>query len=452
MNLDRISFRNQRGMAMFVAIMMLGLGSGFALLAWQVSSTELEISRFTVSEETAYVLAESGIDKVISWASNPASSPNAAFFENLPTTSCSNNVNNPDYVVPSAYLTDPDVGPFKALSEMGQITELYFYRAKSGLCTVGVLAEGATGGKKRIEVELARNPLVPLGAGIQGRGNPATPSPVWLHWGNIRYTGSANLGENTAKVPRKVPGFIPDGFGSPYAHDEASYDLNEDQLLEVLVEGSVSPPPDGTRPNVKEGQNVQLDVPDEPDVIKRFIKENGEAYIVSEIPGMLKDHQGNAKSFHELFGPENPGLPPKLHLAWIDTDEDSSSAPLVIEGGPYRGYFYFPEGMDVQINNWDNSQLIDEANVKPPDGGGGSLGPVVLSGLNLVGFFYVQGEAEVQQAFSTYGALYAEEGFSGPAAGDLELWYNPAFSEGRYAGIRPVTPLPGTWKTPPAVM
>lgn len=449
--MKQIVFNNQKGMAMFVAIMMLSLGTSFAFLSWQVSSTELEISRYSESEAAAYALAESGIEKVISWTSNPDNSPNEAFFENLPTTDCSNNSDNPDLSIDYSYLTNPDTGPFKALKGMGEITELYFYRPThpDGKCTVGVLAESTKGGKKRMEVELTMNPLGAITAGIQGEGNPDTPSPVWLHWGNIRYTGSAHLGENIEKVPIKETDFTPAGDGSPYTED---YNENKDYLMELLVENGVIPAlseeEEDARPNVKQGSDVVLDDVDLK-ALERFIKQHGEVYIVSDVAGMLKDHQGDPKSFDELFGPEGDGEAPKLRLVWIDTDAQSSQEPLLIEGGPYNGYFYFPEDMDVRIVNWDDDALPVQEVVPPPKEDGIQPDAVDLSGLNLLGLFYVRGKADIQDPFKTFGALYAQEGFAGPKATDLELWYNSAFASSDYSGVRRVTPLTGTWKTPP---
>ena len=446
----RIVLKNQKGMAMFVAVMMLSLGASFALLAWQVSSTELEISRYSESEAAAYTLAESGIEKVISWVNNPGASPNEVFFENLPTTNCNDNPDAPDYSVPYPYLTDPAVGPFKALKGMGKITELYLYKPThpTGICTVGVLAESTRGGKKRVEVELAMNPLGAITAGIQGEGNPDNPSPVWLHWGNIQYTGSANLGNDIGKVPEKV--LDAPVNGSSYSSED--YDLNQDYLMKLLVENEIIPGlPEDAPENVKQGQNVVLDDIDL-NGVKRFIKQHGEAYIVSEVPGMLKDHQGNTKSFDELFGPEESGQEPKRRLVWIDTDVQSNNdEPLLIEGGPYKGYFYFPDNIDIQIINWSDDVLTAQGVEPPPREDDTQPAAVDLSGLNLVGLFYVGGKAEIVGSFKTFGALYAGGGFTGPAATDLELWYNSAFAASDYSGVRRVTPLTGTWKIPPVM-
>ncbi|MFQ5588908.1 MAG: hypothetical protein ACE5F7_08705, partial [Nitrospiria bacterium] len=80
--------KNQQGLAMFVTVMILSLGTTFAFLAFQVSSTELQISRHSEDEVVAQYLAESGVEKVLSWGTLPATSPDPAFFASLPEGNC----------------------------------------------------------------------------------------------------------------------------------------------------------------------------------------------------------------------------------------------------------------------------------------------------------------------------------------------------------------------------
>lgn len=71
---------NQHGFAMFVAVMVLSLGTSFAFLAYQVSTTELNISRYAENEAAVQYLAESGVEKVVSWATEPAHSPDLSLI------------------------------------------------------------------------------------------------------------------------------------------------------------------------------------------------------------------------------------------------------------------------------------------------------------------------------------------------------------------------------------
>ena len=439
---------------MFVAIMMLSLGTGFALLAYQVASTELEISRYTESEAASLYLAESGVEKVISWLSNPAASPNPAVFSALPETGCSNNPESPDLSLDPDYLSNPD-GPFKALKGMGRIVQLDLYGPThdDGICTVLVTAESNNWASKTVKVELTSTPLGVITAGIQGKGNAANPSPIWLHWGDIRYTGDVNLGGAIGRVPKKDE-TIP-VTGLPYLDDPLDDDDVVDPWVDLYVENDITAPPRDDpaanqpfllRANVWQhgGEDVVLDSIDI-EALKHFIKQHGEFYLVNP-EGKLERAGSVPKTFAELFQADESS---RYRLVWIDVkDGYSSEAPLVVSHGPYKGYFYFAG--DVQVENLDGDVLAFNAfSPKKSDG----TGPfeVFLSDINLDGLFFVQGTLDIQYGFKAFGAIYAKNGFTGPGADDLEVWYNTRFASAAYPGIRLVTPLAGTWKTLPVM-
>ena len=77
-------------------------------------------------------------------------------------------------------------------------------------------------------------------------------------------------------------------------------------------------------------------------------------------------------------------------------------------------------------------------------------GPIALDHVRLDGLFYALGAIELQGSFSAYGALYAGQGFTGPGAENLQVWYNNRFSAAAYPQVPPVVRLKGTWHSLPA--
>ncbi|MFQ5780142.1 MAG: hypothetical protein ACE5HN_05065 [Nitrospiria bacterium] len=436
---------NQRGTAMFVALMMLSLGTGLGLLAFQVSSTELMISNYSEYELASTYLAESGVEQVLSWVSHPERSPNEDFFRKLPTTDCSNPNGEVDFSLFSSDLDDAK-WPFSALEEleeMGKIDYIRLYKPlhADGICTVEVRSVSKKGAVKTVRVELTRSPMWPMTAGVQGMGNPAIASPVWVHWGGIRYTGEAHLGSSVDRIPALNP-------DPPSAIRYQDDTVNEDPWMEIHVEEKISKPsppdnngstPFNDRDNVYQKESdVVLDTFDLNE-IKRIVMEYGEYYVVSP-DGHLEQNGVDKGTFDEIFPPGAS----EYRLVWIDVDPDSSTSPITLEGGDYKGYFYFSG--DVIIEGNQAGKIVEAASppwptpTSPPQ-------PVSLNNVNLDGLLYVQGEIDLNGPFSVYGAVFAGQGFSGDGAGHLEVWYNNDFRSATYSGLPSIVLLKGTWRT-----
>src|SRR5581483_9112118 len=289
---------NQKGTAIFVAIMMLVLSTGLGFLAFRVSLTELQISSYEKNELAAGYLADSGVEKILFWISAPSESPNPPFFESLGPLHqlrCTGDRTRPDFELPSSLLEDLASGPFSELKEIGKIADIRIYRGEhpKGFCTVEVKSQSGKGAAKMIRVELTRSPIPPLTAAIQGGGNPALPSPVWAHWGKIRYMGDANLGGSIQRIPIKNSTSPPGS--APYTESGA----NQDPWLEIEVEKRIQNPlpdrgagsgaggegnqPYPDRPNVSE--NVRTASLDSIDLgeLKSYIKKYGNYYVVSPV-------------------------------------------------------------------------------------------------------------------------------------------------------------------------
>lgn len=270
--------------------------------------------------------------------------------------------------------------------------------------------------------------------------------PIWTHWGKIHYTGEASFGTDITdilKVPRKS--------GTEYngtSYNPADYGSNIDPDLEILVENNIaSPLPDNgdsfsDRPNVRQQEtSVLLNAsnPDDPDQVhlRRFLKTNGEHYIVSSEAGKLEKNGHIVGTFDDVFGIPVGDDSPNTRLAWISIGPDSSTAPLPIDGGRYKGYFFFSGDISIQGNVAGRDVIATT-----PAGEDSTL-----SGINLEGLFYTSRSMTIQNAFKAYGAFFSRGGFSGAGTQELEVWYNSAFEKAVFPGIRSVAPLPGSWAT-----
>lgn len=452
---------------MLVTIMMLSLGTGFAFLAFQVSTTDLSIARYSANEAAVQYLAESGIEKVISWNTNPANSPDPVFFENLLANNCSREKNNADFPNPadlqiapfsyfSDYLGDPVLGPFSELKDIGKITDIQLYaptHLNKGICTVEVIAETPSGASTKVRVNIAATPMGNITAGIQGNGDAGEADgintfPVWVHWGEIRYTGQADLGEEIRVVPQSDPRFLPNG--NPYSVDD--HNTNFDPFFKLRVENEITAPaPDNgnsyrIRPQVtqNEGSSTKLD---EIDFVrlKSFIRKYGEYYTVSEDGQHLLqngrhilDEDGNhVDSFDIVFHEKID----KHHLVWIDNA--GAPDPIRISKGRFKGYFYFSGGISIEGDVSGRTVSAVTPLVEGyPDGMF-----VDLDRINLEGVFATQETIHLQGRFWAYGAFYALGGFTGSNADALQVWYNAGFANGIYPGVRNITPLVGTWQS-----
>ncbi|MEC4678263.1 MAG: hypothetical protein VST69_05865 [Nitrospirota bacterium] len=459
---------NQRGIAMLITLMVLSLGSSFALLAFQVSTTDLSIARYSEGEAAVQYLAESGVEKVVSWAYTPADSPDPVFFGNLLTNHCSQEKTNPDFpnaanlrIAPfpdfETYLGDANNGPFAELKDIGKITHIQLYaptHATKGICTVEVTATTPQGANAKVRVNIATNPMGTITAGIQGHGDAGDPGarntfPVWAHWGGIRYTGQANLGEDIRIVPRMDPLYLPNDD----RYDTGDYDINFDPVLTIKVENEIiAPLPDSgntysNRDNVtqNEGASARLDDIDFPQ-IKSFIRKHGEHYTVSEDgQHLLKngqhllDEDGNhIDSFDAVFHEKTD----QYHLVWI---ENAGAPSLKIALGRFKGYFYFSGGIDIAGHV--SGRIVNA--VSPPVLGFPHGKALDLTRINLEGLFAVQDTIHLRDYFRVYGAFYSAGGFTGRNAFQLQVWYNNNFASGTYTGIRNITPLLGTWQSVP---
>lgn len=236
--------------------------------------------------------------------------------------------------------------------------------------------------------------------------------------------------------------------------------LNQDPWLEIRVEQRIQRPlsglnglngnsniiegenrPYADRPNVYEKSAVSLDIVNLKD-LKSYIKTYGSYYVVSPA-GSLERNGVDQGTFDQLFSSPVSDHP----LVWVDLIPGySSSKPILMARSQYKGYFYFSGNIQVAGN-----QPGGTVQAQTPPWPSTTPQRIELAGINLDGFFYALGEIDLQGPFSAYGAFFAGEGFTGPAANDLEVWYNHDYSSANYSGLSPVVRLKGTWRVVPVL-
>lgn len=431
------SIKNEKGTAIFAAIMLLILASGLGLLAFHVSSSELQISTYSGRELGSTYLAESGVEQVLSWVADPARSPDPSFFANVPTRRCSREKTAPDFQLSEALINNTNGGPFTELIEIGRIVDLRLYKPShpEGLCTIQSSAISGKGVTKVVRVEISKNPLPPITAAVQGWGETGVSAPIWGHWGQIRYTGSVRIAGRLARVPMINPSLSP----HPYPYTEEG--PNEDRVTEIHVEKQIEGLSIQTRPNVYENDtSVLLDsvTPNRLNEIKSYIKAQGGYYVVSP-SGRLEQNGIDRGEFDDVFG--SPGE--EHALAWIDVLPGySNAAPVRLGRKNYKGYFIFAGSIEIQESVFQEGMTVQAQSHPWSDT---HPYPMTLNDIRLDGFFYALGSIELRGAFSAYGALYAGQGFTGPGAENLQVWYNNRFRLAAYEEIPRVIRLKGTW-------
>ncbi|MCG3110801.1 MAG: pilus assembly PilX N-terminal domain-containing protein [Candidatus Manganitrophus sp. SB1] len=438
------SVKNENGTAIFAALILLVLATGLGLLAFHVSTGELQISAYAGRALASTYLAESGVEKVLSWVTEPARSPDPAFFAELPTRRCAGERTSPDFQLSEAHMDDHGEGPFAEISERGKIVDLRLYKPShpDGICTIQSGAVAGKGAAKVVQVEIARNPMPPITAAIQGFGETGVSVPVWGHWGPIRYIGGVRLGPRPDRIPTINP------ILSPHSHPYREEGLNEDPVVEIHTERGITGPPIGRRPNVYENDSaVRLDsfTPNQLTEIKNFIKKRGGYYVVSP-SGRLEQNGADRGEFDEVFG--NPGG--EYALVWIDVLPGySRSGPIRLGRKNYKGYFYFSEDIHIQE---ERSQIGMTVQAHAHPWSASHPFPIALDHIRLDGFFFTPGVIDLQGPFSAYGAVYAGQGFTGPGAEHLQVWYNKEFASAHYPNMPPMVRLKGTWRYIPPGM
>ncbi len=418
----------QEGVAALTAMMLMALIGGVSLFVLQNAMIEKMIASYVKRQAASLTLAESGIEQVLYWFTYPEQSPNPVFFRDPP---CAEQMEKKD----TGSYFDYAYAPFSDSQERGEQVTLAIHNSMDRARACRVISTTHHG--KGVAVDLGRNPMPRLKAGIQGQGTPDSQkkiaAPIFVHWGDILYTGPVYLGDLVTPIP------VQETTAHP-AVDPYRGEGNIDPVLTIKSSGPILPSSLlNQRSNLYQNEAVILKIPEEnPVQLKSFIKQYGR-YLTLSDGGCLKEkgmvNQGKC-TFQEFFSSEQSDG--GHALVFIDTTSgDLFPSPLEIGPGVYKGYFYFAG--DIHIVGGGNGRAV---RAKPPD----SI-EKDLKGIQLEGFFYTPGKISLEHRFWVYGAIFAGKGFIGNGTHLLEIWYNDRFKDGDYQDIAPMTRIQGTWRT-----
>jgi len=162
----------QRGVAIFTAMMLVVLISGISLLVFQNAAIEKMITAYVKREAVSLSLAEAGIEQAIFWMAYPEFSPEKVFFNKRFCDDAT------DFSSKSGTVLPDDLR-----DQVGDVTLRIYHNAthQQGSCTVE--AKDTTG--KGIQVDLGRSPMPNIVVPITGSGGYSVPDNQ-LKWCNPR--------------------------------------------------------------------------------------------------------------------------------------------------------------------------------------------------------------------------------------------------------------------------
>lgn len=436
------------------------------------SSTEIKIASNHKDEVVATYLAEAGIEQVLFWFNNPDNYSDTWNFRNgygdrperffrkrqfdssdIPyfNTNGINQFNGtqetPDLEYISSistddiFLNDP-ISNIRSIQNSGKINIIRLYKSQTptGICMVESIGITRSGIKRRMTVELITNPIPSLSSVIQiGSEGKWDGELIRAHWGDVRITGDANLG-NSNRIPIKDP--VAPVDGSSYQDDIRPID----QWIDIFTAGKViytdTPltPPANVHPN--QGEDINPDIWDY-NIMKRYAIEHGR-YYSTDTSGRLylngvMDDSTLGRDINKVIA-ENKGF------VFIDTIDKKNPtvdnlAELAIEGEYMEGIFYINAkifinmsgGTDISVKSPPPEDKIDED----------ARLPVILSGININGVIYSTGSITFKNETKIFGSVYSKHGIIG--AEQMEIWYNHNLKTGYIKNIPAVLIAKGSW-------
>jgi len=456
--------------------------------AFSRGMSEMIITRNYRQEAVVSYLAESGIHQILLWFNQPekfnlnhhfrngyTGSPQL-FFQKRGNTSHGTSTyfnngqsqfngtpQNPDLWLSlpndDHFLNDPKTGLLRDLSDLGKVVELKIYQPSGpgGLCIVQSRAEGKSGFKKTIQVELKASPLIPLKASIQsGIGFNGKGVPVWVHWGEVWISGKGDLGTQLDKIPLLNP------FAGPTG---ASYNTGplEDPWVRFRIEGAIQSPtplectscPEpylmGGHGNIHQEQgfynsgfslshwNYQS--------AKEFSKRFGRYYTSDLMGNLFLDGIQDAshrKTPEAVFSSQGPG--DDQGIIFIDTIDQkpptfTNQATLTVPVDYSEGIFFVNANMVLEKKGSGRPLSVS---TPPLPQTGTVVSNVLLSNINLNGVIYTNGFLKTMAPLKVFGSLHAQGGFVQPE--NLEVWKNHYHSQGRFHNLPMAVFSPGSWR------
>lgn len=455
----------EKGSALLVTMSLLFLITLLGLSAFQWSIAETGIAANQKATTQARYIAESGVALMLQWFQEPETFPEIGTFPNgypagerssfFAKRQCTGSASKPDFWYQSETGDSGLLG--EAFDELGAVTSLKLYKpiTVGALCTIEATGTTLSGISRTVSVEVVPSPVPPLTAAVQ-IGEPAdTPVPILVHWGDVRVIGNADLGDSLWEIPKKDTSASVNGLPYPSSNRRDAY-------LDFYIGGAIINPSTAACPGCTEPFEGY-------DHLHQF-QANGN-------PGFSLDPWDyvHLKAFAKVWGTYYTTDPEGyLYRDGMD-DLDHRMAPsqaLASEGvGDHRGFVFIdtvdqkpPDGtnlatLDLPIVYLEGIFFIQAHVVLRESGSGQSIqvqsppaegsndpfsrSTVVLSNIHLKGTLSVAGQLTVEDHPMVFGALIAQQGFSG--SGQPEVWYDADLGTGYYRGLPAVTMLRGSW-------
>jgi PilX N-terminal len=473
----------ETGMAFIVTTGLLFLITllGFAAFRWSID--EIGIASNQRASVQAQYIAESGAAVMLQWFQEPKTFPAigafplgepeegagnflarrmtdsrgaASFFNDKGQSQFLGTADVPDFWYQSD-LESPD-GFGDAFAGLGVLSSLKLYRPAT-LGAIGTVeATGTTGSgiSRTASVEMIPSPVPPTSAAVQiGPGTDGL-LPILIHWGDLRVLGDADLGSSLESIPKKESDAPVDSL--PYS----SYG-RQDAWLDFYVGGSIVDPTtacmDCTEPFLSDGYGHlhQFQGIHHPDFgldrwdyhrLKNFAKDWG-VYFGTDRDGFVYE-DGVIDPVRRMtplqaLGPETIGI--RRGLIFIDTvdqrpPDGTNLAMLDLPVDYLEGIFSIQAHLTIRESGSGRSMEVRAPSVEGSDDPSPRQ-TVVLSNIHLKGILSVAGRLTVEGRPSVFGALVAQQGFSG--TGQPEVWYDADLRTGYYPGLPTVTFLKGSW-------
>jgi hypothetical protein len=479
-------YRREEGTALVGCVLLVLVLSMLGTVSLNLASHQVEGSKATWDDVRAEYLAEGGADLIMQWLHHRGAVPRAelaeaftkrfelpvsgpSFFDANGISQFTGTPDQPDFELDAArseddrLLNDPEHGSFRSLGQLGKLLKLRLYGPTRPrlLCTVEVTAS-AGGVVRTATLQLGARTIPAVRAGVQLRTgrlmtsqNGGLPLPIWLHWGDLKVQGEANLGQRQ-EFPAKT-GLAPVG-DQPYGDTFTP----QDRWLNVFIGGNATMMtglgseslalPTNVHPHREPMPGLNEDHWDY-EAMKKHARLYGSYYVPGPdgllyANGLMEHGQGITAT--NVFSSASLGN--HLGVIFIDTLDQrpprlDNMANLSVEAEYSEGLFIVNGHLQWSPKGTGKSLPA----LSPPPEESSSLAkriPVQLTGIHLQGVLYVRGNLAYDGSPRIYGALMTEGDLVNKVGNSsrLEVWYNYDLRSGLVRGMPLVFVAPGTWQ------
>ncbi|HKO31165.1 MAG TPA: hypothetical protein VJU54_08490 [Nitrospiraceae bacterium] len=437
-------------------------------------------------DKLAQQLADSATDVVMSWFHDPSATPmvvagllakrqgdlagGPSFFDVAGRSQFVGTADRPDILLDAANQVDNQMlnnspsGFHNSLGELGRINKVKVYGPLQPglLSTVEVMTTTVDHPPvtRTVQLQLGAVSIPAVRAAVQvgqnlGAIQSGDPSPVMVHWGDLRVLGEL--------VVQQVEDLVVKSDAAPVtgqSYDQMPY--AQDRWTEYWIGGIVSviapPPGQGANPPLSENVHlhqyptpgVRLDQWDY-DLLKKIALRWG-TYFRLDHMGQLHP-QGSLDSDQGITPAEaleSPVVGANRGMVFIDTMDGQpphvdNMGTLVLDTDYIEGLLVVQGHVVLRPRGPGKSIPV----LSPASSGIQSVGarvPVQLSGIHVNGLLYAAGAIKIERSVRLYGAMMAKQSVTSIGISTvMEVWYNADLAQGLFRGLPVVYRAPGTW-------